>query len=243
LGVAAGGAKFLALARRDPLYPALFRLAYPDEAKPFTLTNVVRAVASFERTIHSARSEWDQDWQQLQRGANESLPEPLTSAASRRGELLFFSNKFACGRCHGGLNFDSSFGDAGEKLDHAMFHNNGMPASEKGVGEFTQSPDDMGKFKAPTMRNIALTAPYMHDGRFATLEMVLDHYAKGGVHAPTRSPLVAGFTMTAQEKEDLLAFLNSLTDQALTRDQRLSDPWVSGRQAATPPASRTTAAR
>jgi len=225
LGVKPGGVKFLKTAQRDLRYQALFHEAYPNEAAPFTLTNVVRAIASFERTIHSARSDWDFDWQQLQRGSSENVPEPRTSAESRRGELLFFGDKMACGRCHGGLNFDSTFADDGAKETGPAFHNNGMPANTLGIAQHTGKADDMGKFKAPSMRNIAITAPYMHDGRFATLEEVIDHYAKGGSHSANQSPLVRGFTLSPQEKEDLLAFLRSLTDVPLTLDPRLSDPW------------------
>ena len=84
---------------------------------------------------------------------------------------------------------------------------------------------DRGRFRAPTLRNIAATGPYMHDGRFATLEAVIDHYARGGTPARNRSRLVTGFAITAEEKCDLIAFLESLTDEAFLRDPRLSNPW------------------
>ena len=89
-------------------------------------------------------------------------------------------------------------------------------------------PEDVGKFKAPTLRNIELTAPYMHDGSAATLDAVLDHYAAGGrtimgaahagdgFHNPNKDPLIHGFTLTAQDRSDLIAFLRSLTDQLST---------------------------
>jgi cytochrome c peroxidase len=77
----------------------------------------------------------------------------------------------------------------------------------------------------PTVRNIAVTAPYMHDGRFATLDAVIDHYALGGVPSPDRSALVKGFMITNEEKADLIAFLESLTDVEFLNDPLLADPW------------------
>jgi cytochrome c peroxidase len=96
----------------------------------------------------------------------------------------------------------------------------------------------VGKFKAPTLRNIALTAPYMHDGSIATLPEVVDHYAAGGRtmergpwagvgrENPGKDALVHGFAMTAQNRADLVAFLESLTDEGVTRDPRFGDPWA-----------------
>ena len=96
---------------------------------------------------------------------------------------------------------------------------------------------DVGKFKAPTLRNIALTAPYMHDGSIATLDEVIDHYAAGGRTIaqgpfagvgrdhPNRSGILRGFPLTPAERQDLVAFLESLTDEALLRDPRFSNPW------------------
>jgi len=83
----------------------------------------------------------------------------------------------------------------------------------------------VGRFKPPTLRNISATAPYMHDGRFATLEEVVDHYARGGEPTPARSPLVRGFILTPEEKCDLVAFLESLTDEEFLKNPALSDPW------------------
>ena len=96
-----------------------------------------------------------------------------------------------------------------------------------GIFEFTKRPADMGKFKAPTLRNIALTAPYMHDGSVPSLEAVLDHYANGGLHGsshPNKDQLIAGFTLTPQNRVDLIAFLKSLTDDEVTRDPRFANP-------------------
>jgi cytochrome c peroxidase len=225
LGLDSEGNEFLTVARSDQLYQQQFREAFPRELDPFTMRNVIRAVACFERTIISARSAWDFDWQQVQRRSSEYLGPPKTSAAAQRGESLFFRADLACGQCHGGPNFNGTFSNGSFPDLAATFHNDGMPADVLGVSEYTGSPDDRGKFKAPTMRNIALTAPYMHDGRFATLEQVVDYYARGGSQSPTRSPLIRGFQLSAGDRADLLAFLDSLTDVALTTDPRFSDPW------------------
>jgi cytochrome c peroxidase len=126
------------------------------------------------------------------------------------------------------------------------FHNTGlynMPGSfaypwpNLGIYTYTRKPADVGKFKAPSLRNIALTAPYMHDGSIATLEEVLDHYAAGGRTIPAGpyaghghdnpnlDARITGITLTPQNRQDLLAFLRSLTDQELLHDPRFSDPW------------------
>jgi cytochrome c peroxidase len=137
------------------------------------------------------------------------------------------------------------------------FHNTGLydldgkgsyPAPNTGVHAATGDAADMGKFRAPTLRNIALTAPYMHDGSLTTLDEVIAHYEKGGRAARTRasgdasasrvaaaahprSPLVRPFTLTADERTDLIAFLQSLTDQAFVTDPALSNPWTDARAA------------
>jgi cytochrome c peroxidase len=126
------------------------------------------------------------------------------------------------------------------------FHNTGLynlkgafsyPAPNLGIYEFTKSAGDVGKFKAPTLRNIAVTAPYMHDGSIPTLEGVLDHYAAGGrtigsgVNAgtghdnPNKDHLIGGFQLSAQQRADLIAFLQSLTDDGVLHDARFANPW------------------
>jgi cytochrome c peroxidase len=106
------------------------------------------------------------------------------------------------------------------------------------VYEITKRPEDIGKFKAPTLRNIGVTAPYMHDGSIATLDDVVEHYAAGGRtiadgpdHGvghdnPNKSPVVRGFSLTAEQKRDLIAFLHALTDDTLLHDPRLANPWA-----------------
>src|SRR6185295_5069061 len=100
--------------------------------------------------------------------------------------------------------------------DDAVFFNTGLyaeyPANDRGLVETTGVPPDEGRFKPPTLRNIAVTAPYMHDGSIATLEAVIDHYASGGAANPNKSVFVTGFALTAGQRADLVAFLGALTD-------------------------------
>jgi cytochrome c peroxidase len=124
------------------------------------------------------------------------------SASAKRGETLFFSEPLSCFRCHGGVNFS----DSNELKDNGL-----LPEG--------------GRFKAPTLRNIAVTAPYMHDGRLATLEAVIDHYAKGGTHSPKQDELIRGFTLTPEDRADLVAFLRSLTDPHFLENAAYSNPW------------------
>jgi len=131
------------------------------------------------------------------------------SEPARRGMALFFSDRLACAKCHAGFTFSGPVAWEGGPTPEPTFHDNGLG----------------GLFRAPTLRNIAVTAPYMHDGRFATLGAVIDHYAAGGIPSPGRSSLVKGFAITKDGKADLIAFLESLTDEDLLKNPELSDPF------------------
>ncbi|MGO9257091.1 MAG: MbnH family di-heme enzyme [Bryobacteraceae bacterium] len=218
--------------RGQPVYRDLFPLAFPEErgarATPFTLANVAKALAAFERTIISTRSPYDRYHLGGERDA--------ISEAAKRGEVLFYSDPVAgCYRCHSGPNFtDGEFHNTGLYNVKGAFS---YPWPNLGIYRHTKNPADVGKFRTPGLRNIALTAPYMHDGSVATLEEVLDHYAAGGRTLvsgpyagcgrdnPHKDPRIGGIELTAQNRLDLLAFLRSLTDTELTRDPRFADPW------------------
>jgi len=243
LGMTGHEVEILERLRREPLYPPMFAAAFPGEAQPVGFDNARRAIATFERTLISGGSAYDR----LVYGGD---PNALGDAAWR-GMRLFFSDQLACSRCHAGPTFSGPIDFEGaEELKPPpapRFHNTGLydldgrgayPASDTGLRDVTGRRRDMGKFKAPTLRNIALTAPYMHDGSIATLREVVDHYRRGGrrtaaVGAPTppagknraKDPLVAGFVMTESEIDDLIAFLESLTDEEFLRDPRFADPW------------------
>jgi cytochrome c peroxidase len=189
------GDGFLPMLRADPKYRILFERAFPNDSDRMIMSNVTKAIASFERSIISARSPYDRYHYYREDGA--------VSDAAKHGEILFFDSRHSCFRCHGGFTFS----DAG-------LHNTGVNT-------------DTGMFKAPTLRNIAVTAPYMHDGSIPTLEAVLDHYTAGGrVHDnPSKDPLIHGFEMSTQDRQDLIAYLQSLTDQAILHDPNFANPW------------------
>jgi cytochrome c peroxidase len=207
LGLKGRETEFLNVLRGDARYRVLFAAAFPQERDAFTLANVTKAIAAFERTIISMRSPYDR----YRFGGDMSAISP----AAKRGELLFSSSeRGGCFQCHGGWNF-SGVRYEGQK-------------NRDGVGEifFNTGVSDTGMFRAPTLRNIAVTAPYMHDGSIATLEAVLDHYTAGGkVDHPNKSKILRKFDLSPSERADLIEFLKSLTDEELLHDPRWSDPW------------------
>jgi cytochrome c peroxidase len=202
--------------------------------------NITRALASFERTLLSGNSPYDHYRTLLEFDA--------ISPAAHRGEDLFFSDTTQCSHCHAGFNFTTTVDYVGKGLLAIEFHNTGLyntdakggyPSANTGVHEISHEPADMGRFKAPTLRNIAVTAPYMHDGSIPTLEGVVAHYEAGGrtiadgpdkgvgARSPLKSAFVKGFTLTADDRADLIAFLESLTDRGFLSDPRFADPWPS----------------
>jgi cytochrome c peroxidase len=224
--------------REDSVYQRLFPGAFPGAPAPVSVANVTKALAAFQRSLVSGNSPYDRYKFRNERSA--------MTASALRGEALFFSEETECFHCHAGITFSASTKYVGKAFVEQEFFNNGLynvggtgayPAENVGLKEFTGRATDMGAHKAPTLRNIAVTAPYMHDGSIATLEEVLDHYARGGRLISTgphagdgaasafKNGFVKGFTMTAQDKTDLLAFLRSLTDSSFLADPRLANPW------------------
>ncbi|HEU4406171.1 MAG TPA: MbnH family di-heme enzyme [Polyangiaceae bacterium] len=237
LGWTGREAEILARFRDDERTRALFERAFGAEPDPVTAVNVARALASFERTIVSGGSAYD-------RYTYGGDPGALSDAA-KRGLDLFFSERLECYHCHGGPTFSASFRSKDTRVREPGFHNTGLynvggdgsyPPDNPGLKEFTGDAGDAGKFRVPSLRNVALTAPYMHDGSVATLAEVLDHYAAGGRNVeggpyagdgranPFKDPLVRPFTLTDDERADVIAFLESLTDEAFVRDPRLGPP-------------------
>ncbi len=233
-----------AMMRSDPDYRELVPAAFPDEQgdpgsedDPFRFPNVIRAIAAFERTLISANSPYDR----LQRGDRSGMSE-----SAMRGMDLFFSEKLECFHCHGGLNLGQPPVHTGTVQREPEMHVNALyniggtgayPEGNRGLWEITGIPSDMGRFKAPTLRNIELTAPYMHDGSIATLDEVLDHYARGGrlissgpyagdgALNPNKSIFIVGFTLTPAERVDVINFLKSLTDWEFICEERFQDPF------------------
>jgi cytochrome c peroxidase len=197
-----------------------FIRAFGDDA--ITSDRVGLALEQFMFTMVSNNSKFDQ----FQRGQATLTPE------EEHGRQLFFtefdpfgSEKGAeCFHCHGGFNFTND-----------QFMNNGLDddagQADEGRSKVTQDPADHGRFKVPSLRNVALTGPYMHDGRFATLEAVIDHYNTGVKPSTTLDELMqfniqpGGLQMTAQDKADLVAFLRTLTDTQFTVNPIFSSPF------------------
>jgi cytochrome c peroxidase len=224
LGLAGQEVELLRRLRAEPVYQRLFGQAFPGGSAPYSVSNVTRALAAFQRSIISMRSPYDR----YRYGDDEGA---ITDSA-KRGEMLFFSGeKAGCFQCHGGWNFAGPVRYAGGPSVNQEFHNTGVHLQYRqpntGLAMHSERPEDVGKFRAPTLRNIAVTAPYMHDGSIATLEEVIAHYAQGGRHpgSPNKSTTIQPLTLSAAERRDLLAFLHSLTDEELLQDARWSDPW------------------
>lgn len=239
LGVTDGNAALiLDRLRADPVYAPLFAAAFPGEADPYTWGNNVKALASFVRTMITGSSPYDAYTYQGQ--------EDALSASARRGLALFFSEALECHHCHGGFNLSKATKYEGVRFIEKSFANIGLynldaegsyPPGNQGLFELTGDPGDKGKFRSPSLRNVALTAPYMHDGSIATLEEVIRHYEAGGRNIesgpyagdgranPNKTGFLTGFPLTDAERADLLAFLDSLTDQTFITDPRFSNPW------------------
>lgn len=226
----------LARLHAEPVYAAKFAAAFPDAAQPVGWGQVIQAIASFQRTLLSGHSRYDQ---YLQGKAQLTVPET-------RGMALFFGEKAECFHCHGSFNFNDQIVHAASRVVETPFHNTGLynlgdtgafPEHNRGVFELTALVKDMGAFRAPSLRNVEVTAPYMHDGSVATLEAVLDFYADGGRRIasgpyagdgrlnPHKSELISLIDLNAQDKSDLVAFLKTLTDHDFLQNPRHSDPW------------------
>lgn len=223
LGFAGQEAELLRRQAEDAERAAMFEAAFPGEG--VSLSGVTRALAAFQRSIISADSPYD-------RFINKTDLTAL-SADARAGMSLYFSDRLACLHCHGGYLMSDAARSASSVMDELTFHNNGLynldgygayPESDQGLIEETGDYADMGRFRAPSLRNVAVTAPYMHDGHLATLDDVIDHYAKGGEGGPYQSLFVKGFVLSDDERRQLLAFLESLTDESLLTDPRWAPP-------------------
>jgi cytochrome c peroxidase len=210
--------------QNNAIYTPLFRAAFNTTVVSKEL--VFKAIAQFERSLLSVNSKYDQYY----------LGTYILSAQEQRGKDLFLQHPYPtqnlrggnCGDCHGGF-----------LVTFNRFQNNGLDAifADSGFYKHTAKAFDIGKFRVPSLRNIALTAPYMHDGRFKTLEEVLDHYNEHIIVSSTTDPLVMNATnnvgetanklgLTDQEKMDIIAFLQLLTDETFISNSEFSDPFV-----------------
>ena len=236
MGAAGHEQEILARIAGDARYGELFARAFPGQRDPVTFDNVAKALASFVRTLSSFGSPFDR---YAYYGDDAALTE-----AQVRGMNLFMSERLECAHCHAGFNFSQFVTHESAAVSERAFHVTGLyPYSETylsdadyGAFAVTGQVGDKDRFKAPTLRNIERSAPYMHDGSLATLGDVIDFYAAGGrvltdgprpgdgrAH-PAKNPFVKGFTLTAQERQDLLDFLSSLTDERFLSDPKFGAP-------------------
>jgi len=242
LGMANMEDELLRRLRDDERYPDMFAKAFPEKADPIDLDSITKALAAFQRALTSFSSRYDQGSSAL-------------TLSEQRGKALFFGgtteegvpDALECFHCHGGFLLSQSVDHSGSEFNQQTFINNGLynldsdgsyPEGNQGLFEVTNDPADKGKFKPPSLRNVAVTAPYMHDGSIATLEEVVDHYARGGrsiesgpnagdgFDNPNKSSFLDGFKISEQEKQDLIAFLRTLTDESLLTNPAFSNPFA-----------------
>lgn len=218
------------LLRQDPVYARLWKHAFPGQASLFTLPQLQAALAAFVRTLRAAASPFDR----YLAGDVSAL-----SASARKGWQLFRSERLHCASCHRPPAFTLNLASLHHPTD-SFFYNTGLyehyPAGDQGLYEHTGKVTDKGKFAVPSLRNVALTAPYMHDGSVATLDEALELYSRGGRlmtygpspgdgrRSPGKSRLIAGFSLAPEEKQSLIDFLYSLTDTTLTAHQEWLPP-------------------
>jgi cytochrome c peroxidase len=224
LGLSGRQLQLAALLSADERYRQLFAAAFPGEPRPVTIGHVIKAIAAFERTLISGRSAFDRYVFDDEHSA--------LSASARRGMALFYSARAGCAQCHAGLNFAGPLRYQGHVPSSAAYANTGLynldgrgayPAGDRGLVEFTGRGADTGRFRVPTLRNVALTAPYMHDGSIATLSAVIEHY-NAGARQRFVDPRIRPLQLLAAEKSDLLAFLDSLTDTRFVQQRRCDQP-------------------
>jgi cytochrome c peroxidase len=198
--------------QNHPNYPQLFNGAFGSTTIDSVM--VVKAIAQFERTLISGNAKFDK----FLRGEVS-----LTPAEANGFNIFMAEDRGDCFHCHGSA--------ANPLWTDNDFHNNGLDATftDNGLGDVTGNPNDNGKFKTPSLRNLAFTAPYMHDGRFATLDEVINHYSEGLVDSPTIDPLmksvsVGGVHLSPSDKADLKAFLLSLSDYEFINNPNFQAP-------------------
>ena len=243
LGLKGGESDLIARLRAEPVYLQLFPTAFPGEADAFAVPNVTKAIGAFERTFLAFNAPIDR----FRRGTGAAMSE-----SAKRGEQVFSAKR--CGACHSGTLLSVAARDPGLSAADLLspgsagpdFANTGLynlggtgayPPRNGGLFETTLVASDAGKMKVPSLRNVGVTFPYMHDGSVATLEDAIDNYARGGRLValgpfagdgrlnPNKDRRVTGFFISALEKTDLVAFLHALTDSTFLTDRRFSNPW------------------
>ena len=228
--------KVLNRIRADRWYKKHFPRVFRWGRKPITWTNIIRSISAFQRSLVSASSKYDR----FLKGKAK------LEADERRGLGLFMGEKGECSHCHGSFIFEDQATYVGAPAERPKFHNTGLynlrgtgayPTGNRGVFELTGKKKDMGAFRAPSLRNVARTAPYMHDGSVKTLMDVVEIYAAGGRvitegpfagdgrKNPHKDPLISGIQLSEQDRKDIVAFLRTLTEKDFSKDPRFADPF------------------
>ena len=221
----------------DPDYSSRFRDSFPQSQIKVSIRNITKAIAAFQRTLISFSSPYDE----YRYNQNKSA----ISESAKKGEKLFFSERLNCFQCHQAPFFTDSYTYRGLPFEEIAFHNTGLynlfgkggyPFPNTGLHRHTGKPEDMGRFRTPTLRNIALTAPYMHDGSINSLRAVLEFYSRGGRNVKSgplsgdgaknifKSSFVKGFTLSDVEMTDVISFLKSLTDITFIKNRNYGRP-------------------
>jgi cytochrome c peroxidase len=237
LGMKGNEATILERIKTDKYYQQQFKKAFSREENPITVKNIQYTITSFIKTILSFDSPYDRYYFRKDKGS--------MNREQLNGSKLFFSNELNCSSCHGGINFSSPSIKNENGVSEFYFNtglyyiNNrsGYPEEDPGLSYLTKNPVDIGKYKVPTLRNLAFTAPYFHDGSAATLDDVISLYENGGRNVadgankgdgknnPNKHPLIKGFKLNSQQRKELVSFLLSLSDSTVLKNQAYANPF------------------
>ena len=211
----------------DPYYQKAFKQAFPNQSSPIQLDNIINAIAAYETTLTSFNSKYDR----YLKGEKKAL-----NTQELAGLKLYQSERLQCARCH-------DYPTISQHQD-LVYANTGLyniagnyPSHDQGLFDFTGQPEDRGKFRIPSLKNVLLTAPYTHNGSVETISEMIDIYAAGGrtisngpfmgngSKHPNKSKFIKGFHLSSLEKQQLLAFLNALTDTSNLGLEHWKDPF------------------
>ena len=210
-------------------YASLYQKAFSVDIKQLEFQEIVDCIVSYEFKLQSRNSKYDQ--------FSKSRDTGMLSVSEWNGMNLFFSASLSCSGCHGGLDFDSAA--SGDQFANTGLYNcdSSYPIGDLGLQSHTGNKDDNGKFRIPSLRNVMITSPYYHDGSESNLEKVIENYERrgrnnksldcygdGALH-PAIDHRLKAFTLSNNEKKDLIAFLNTLTDTSYLNQYFFNDPF------------------
>jgi cytochrome c peroxidase len=216
LGWKGNEVKMLQRFSHDSFYIEQFQGVFPKVTNPVSITNIQLAITSFIKTIVSFQSPYD-DYKY--RNKKDAL-----SSSEINGMQLFQSAQLQCNQCHSGINFNQAIFGTAPYFNTGFFTDTTL---HRGLAAFTGNKNDIGKYKMPTLRNLAFTAPYLHDGSAETLEQVIRLYEQGGhPSVQNKHPFIAGFKLNSQQRSDLISFLLSLSDSSVLTNPAYANPWI-----------------